>query len=50
MGTILTIVSYAAMICPLVLIGLLWSWAKRANGVDTGALLPPDSGPEHRRK
>jgi len=46
MEFILTVASYATVICPVVLIGLLWRLAKRADE----ALLPPRDSPERRKK
>ena len=50
MEAIVTIASYAAMICPVALIGLLWRWAKRADKVETETLMPTRGSPERRQK
>jgi hypothetical protein len=50
MESILTIASYATVICPVVLIGLLWRLAKRADEAETEAPMPPRDSPERRKK
>jgi hypothetical protein len=45
MQAIVTIASYATVICPVALIGLLWRWAKRADEAEIEAVMrPPVTG------
>ena len=47
---IVTIVSYATVIFPVALIGLLWRWSKRADKAKMQAQLPPGDSRERSQK